>query len=39
MIYWPPKLIKYFSSFTPLSPGNVIVSGMGVGLAAQCRPW
>jgi 2-keto-4-pentenoate hydratase/2-oxohepta-3-ene-1,7-dioic acid hydratase in catechol pathway len=38
MIYGPLKLIKYFSSFTPLSPGDVIVSGMGVGLAAQSRP-
>ena len=34
----PLNLIKHSSSFTPLSPDHVIISDMGVGLAAQCRP-
>src|SRR4029078_10414758 len=34
----PLNLIKHSSSFTPLSPDNLIISDMGVVLAAQCRP-
>jgi 2-keto-4-pentenoate hydratase/2-oxohepta-3-ene-1,7-dioic acid hydratase in catechol pathway len=41
MIYGPNKLIEYFSSFTPLSPGDVIVSGTpgGVGWVRKPPLW
>jgi 2-keto-4-pentenoate hydratase/2-oxohepta-3-ene-1,7-dioic acid hydratase in catechol pathway len=41
MIYGPNKLIEYFSGFTPLSPGDVIVSGTpgGVGWVRQPPLW
>jgi 2-keto-4-pentenoate hydratase/2-oxohepta-3-ene-1,7-dioic acid hydratase in catechol pathway len=41
MIYGPLKLIEYFSSFTPLSPGDVIVSGTpgGVGWVRKPPLW
>jgi len=41
MIYGPLKLIEYFSNFTPLSPGDVIVSGTpgGVGWVRQPPLW
>jgi 2-keto-4-pentenoate hydratase/2-oxohepta-3-ene-1,7-dioic acid hydratase in catechol pathway len=41
MIYGPRKLIEYFSSFTSLSPGDVIVSGTpgGVGWVRQPPLW
>jgi 2-keto-4-pentenoate hydratase/2-oxohepta-3-ene-1,7-dioic acid hydratase in catechol pathway len=41
MIYGPPKLIEYFSTFTPLSPGDVIVSGTpgGVGWVRKPPLW
>jgi 2-keto-4-pentenoate hydratase/2-oxohepta-3-ene-1,7-dioic acid hydratase in catechol pathway len=41
MIYGPAKLIEYFSSFTPLSPGDVIVSGTpgGVGWVRKPPLW
>lgn len=41
MIYGPNKLIEYFSVFTPLSPGDVIVSGTpgGVGWVRQPPLW
>jgi len=41
MIYGPHKLIEYFSGFTPLSPGDVIVSGTpgGVGWVRQPPLW
>jgi 2-keto-4-pentenoate hydratase/2-oxohepta-3-ene-1,7-dioic acid hydratase in catechol pathway len=41
MIYGPNKLIEYFSGFTPLSPGDVIVSGTpgGVGWVRKPPLW
>ena len=41
MIYGPSKLIEYFSNFTPLSPGDVIVSGTpgGVGWVRKPPLW
>ena len=41
MIYGPTKLIEYFSDFTPLSPGDVIVSGTpgGVGWVRKPPLW
>jgi 2-keto-4-pentenoate hydratase/2-oxohepta-3-ene-1,7-dioic acid hydratase in catechol pathway len=41
MIYGPNKLIEYFSSFTPLSAGDVIVSGTpgGVGWVRKPPLW
>ena len=41
MIYGPSKLIEYFSGFTPLSPGDVIVSGTpgGVGWVRKPPLW
>lgn len=41
MIYGPSKLIEYFSVFTQLSPGDVIVSGTpgGVGWVRQPPLW
>lgn len=41
MIYGPTKLIEYFSGFTPLSPGDVIVSGTpgGVGWVRKPPLW
>ena len=41
MIYGPTKLIEYFSNFTPLSPGDVIVSGTpgGVGWVRKPPLW
>jgi 2-keto-4-pentenoate hydratase/2-oxohepta-3-ene-1,7-dioic acid hydratase in catechol pathway len=41
MIYGPPKLIEYFSGFTPLSAGDVIVSGTpgGVGWVRKPPLW
>lgn len=41
MIYGPHKLIEYFSAFTPLSPGDVIVSGTpgGVGWVRKPPLW
>ena len=41
MIYGPLKLIEYLSSFTPLSPGDVIVSGTpgGVGWVRKPPLW
>lgn len=41
MIYGPNKLIEYFSTFTKLSPGDVIVSGTpgGVGWVRKPPLW
>jgi len=41
MIFGVPKLIEYISSFTPLSPGDVIVSGTpgGVAWVRTPPPW
>lgn len=38
MIFPVPKLIEYVSTFTPLSPGDVIVSGTPGGVGAKRDP-
>jgi 2-keto-4-pentenoate hydratase/2-oxohepta-3-ene-1,7-dioic acid hydratase in catechol pathway len=41
MIFPPTRLVEYISSFTPLSPGDVIVSGTpgGVGWVRKPPLW
>lgn len=38
MIFSVPRLIEYISTFTPLSPGDVIVSGTPGGVGAKRQP-
>ncbi len=38
MIFTVPRLISYISTFTPLSPGDVIVSGTPGGVGAKRTP-
>lgn len=38
MIFPVPQLIEYISTFTPLSPGDVIVSGTPGGVGAKRQP-
>jgi 2-keto-4-pentenoate hydratase/2-oxohepta-3-ene-1,7-dioic acid hydratase in catechol pathway len=38
MIFSVPKLIEYISTFTALSPGDVIVSGTPGGVGAKRNP-
>jgi 2-keto-4-pentenoate hydratase/2-oxohepta-3-ene-1,7-dioic acid hydratase in catechol pathway len=38
LIYSVPQLIAYCSSFTPLRPGDVIVTGTPAGVGEQRHP-
>ncbi|MGY9105209.1 MAG: fumarylacetoacetate hydrolase family protein, partial [Alphaproteobacteria bacterium] len=38
MIFPPTRLVEYISSFTPLSPGDVIVSGTPEGVGWVRKP-